>query len=279
MSNLVKISEIKGKCSVVTSSALTAVENKIPSVTNLVKKTDYDTKINELEKKLTYHIHDKYITTPELNKLTAENFSARLAQANLITKTDFNAKLSSFKRKITSNKTKHLLVKNELKKLKTFDLIYFCGKSHFEDDGTQNWFVFPPIQRYFKTVTANDSNIVSWKSRWLSDESIKPPTTYNIFINPSLDYVGNKIRIKFNGDCLKQEKITFNHGKIVNIYIVYEIEKIVNISSYPTPENCLFGAVKLTKHVDVDLYKYSGYGIGFDRKGFLFQSVMKLVEM
>ena len=62
--------------------------------------------------------------------------------------------------------------------------------------------------------------------------------------------------------------MTFNHGKIVNIYTVYEIEKSVNISSYPTLENCLFGAVKLTKHVDVGQYKYLGYGIGFDRKGF-----------
>ena len=101
----------------------------------------------------------------------------------------------------------------------------------------------------------------------MSDESIKPPTTSNKVLNPSLDYVGTKIRVKFRGDCLKQEKITFNHGKIVNIYIVYEIERSVNISSYPTLENCLFGAVKLTKHVDVNLYKYSGYGIGFDRKG------------
>ena len=45
-------------------------------------------------------------------------------------------------------------------------------------------------------------------------------------------------------------------------------KKSVNISSYPTLENCLFGAVKLTKYVDVDLYKYSGYGIGLGRKGF-----------
>ena len=67
---------------------------------------------------------------------------------------------------------------------------------------------------------------------------------------------------------LKTRKITFSRGKIVNIYIIYEIEKSVNISSYPTLENCLFGAVKLTKHIDVDLYKYSGYGIGCDRKGF-----------
>ena len=56
-----------------------------------------------------------------------------------------------------------------------------------------------------------------------------------------------KTRIKFNGDCLKQEKITFNDRKIVNIYILYGIEKSVNISSYPTLENYLFGAVKLTK--------------------------------
>ena len=84
-----------------TTSALTTVENKIPSTSNLVKKTDYNAKITEIEKKLTDHKHDIYITTPEFNKLTGENFSARLSQANLITKTDFDAKLSSFNRKIT----------------------------------------------------------------------------------------------------------------------------------------------------------------------------------
>ena len=83
-----------------------------------------------------------------------------------------------------------------------------------------------------------------------------------------MDYVGNKRRAKFSANCLKQEKITINRGKIVNIYIVYETEISVNISSYPTLEKCLFGAVKLKKHVDIDLYKYSEYGIGFDRKGF-----------
>ena len=102
----------------------------------------------------------------------------------------------------------------------------------------------------------------------MSDESIKAPTTPNKILDPSQDYVGTKAKVKFSGDCLKQEKITFNHGKIVNIYIVYEIERSVNISSYPTLENCLFGAVKLTKHIDVDQYEYFGYGIGFDRKGF-----------
>ena len=86
-------------------------------------------------------------------------------------------------------------------------------------------------------------------------------------ITPSLDYLVPKIRIKFNGSCLKQDKITYTHGKITNIYIVYEISKSYNISSYPTLENCLFGAVSLTKNADIDQYKCSGYGIGFDRLG------------
>ena len=65
------------------------------------------------------------ITTRELNNLATDVFDARLAQANLITKTDFDAKLSSLNRKIMSNRSKHLLVENEFKKLKTFDSSHF----------------------------------------------------------------------------------------------------------------------------------------------------------
>ena len=68
----------------------------------------------------------------------------------MVTNTDFDTKLSSLNRKTTSNKTKHLLVENELKKLTTFDSIYFRGKSHFEEDGMQNYLVFQPVQKYFK---------------------------------------------------------------------------------------------------------------------------------
>ena len=55
--------------------------------------------------------------------------------------------------------------------------------------------------------------------------------------------------------------------KIVNIYTVYEISINYNISSYPTLENCLFGAVALTKNVGIDRNRYFGYGIRFDRHG------------
>ena len=76
-----------------TNSALTAVENKIPNVSNLVTKTGYNTKISEIEKKVNHHNHYKYITTSEFNRLTTENFKARLAQANLITKADLDTEL------------------------------------------------------------------------------------------------------------------------------------------------------------------------------------------
>ena len=115
-----------------------------------------------------------------------------------------------------------------MKKLETFDSIYFRGKGHFEDDGAQDYLVFQTVGRYFKTVNATDSNVLSWKSKGLSDESIKPPTRSSKMLKPSLDFVGTKARVKFSGDCLKLEKITFNHEKIVTIY------------SYPTLENVCF---------------------------------------
>ena len=108
--------------------------------------------------------------------------------------------------------------------------------------------------------------IYFWKSKGLSDERINSNTASNHSITPELSYYGTIARVKFSGSCLKQDKATCNHRTIVNIYIVYEISKNYNISSYSSLENCLFGAVSLTKHVDIDQYKYPGYGIGFDRK-------------
>ena len=131
----------------------------------------------------------------------------------MVTKTDFDAKLSSFNRKVTSNKTKHILVENELKKLKTFSLSYFIGKSHFEEDGTQNYLVFQPLNKYFKII-ANTKYISSWQSKRLSDETIKPPTMSDYKLNPQLNYFGAKTRLEFKEICLKQHKSTFNHGEI-----------------------------------------------------------------
>ena len=100
-----KLTELENKIldvsSLVTKNALTAVKNKIPGVSSLAKTANYDTKISELQKKLTDHNHDKYITIQEFNTLAADVFNARLAQSNLVTKTDFDAKLSILYRKFT----------------------------------------------------------------------------------------------------------------------------------------------------------------------------------
>ena len=98
----------------------------------------------------------------------------------MITKTDIDAKLLSLNEKITRHKTKHLLVENELNKLKS----YFIGKSHFEEDGTQNYLVFQPLNKYFIVIT-NTDYISSWKSKGLSDESIKPPSTSDNSLTPA----------------------------------------------------------------------------------------------
>ena len=97
----------------------------------------------------------------------------------------------------------------------------------------------------------------------MSDETADSITTSNDKITPESNYYGTKIRVEFNGSCIKQYKVTYSHGKIVNTYIVYEISKNYSISSYQKLENCLFGAVSLTKNADIDKYNYSGYGIGF----------------
>ena len=235
----------------------------------MLKKTDYDTKITGIENKLNNHNHDKYIDNSEFNKSAVDVFNARTAQANLITKTDYDAKLSSLDKKITQNKTKRLLVESELNQLKTFDSGYFIGKSHFEEDGSQNYLVFQPIYRYFKvfSITQYLEYISEWKSKGLSSESFKAISTSDNSRHPTLNYYGTKIRVKFTGDCLEQQKITYNHRKVVNIYIAYSLGASNSNYSNPTIKNCLLGDVTLTKNTDIDKYGYSGYGIGFDRRG------------
>ena len=82
-----------------------------------------------------------------------------------------------------------------------------------------------------------------------------------------IDYYGTKIRLKFNKSFLKQpDKLTYDYGHKVNVYIVYELGASSSSSSDPTSKNCLFGAVTLTKNLDIEKYGYSGFGIGFDRR-------------
>ena len=117
-----KIREIENKIpsisGLATKAAWTAVENKILDISSLVKETDYDTKITEIEKKLIDHNHDNYITIPDFYKLTAQNFTARLAHANLVRKTDFDEKLKTLKKKLPQTKQSICSLKINLKNYK-----------------------------------------------------------------------------------------------------------------------------------------------------------------
>ena len=120
-------------------------------------------------------------------------------------------------------------------KLKTFDSSYFIGKSHFEEDGLQNYLVFQSMVRYFKVNTiTNTSHVSSWKSGGLFAESIKPSTTSDNSLTPELNNYGTKTRVKFNGSCLQQSKISYTHSTIVNIYIVYELGASSSNDNDPT---------------------------------------------
>ena len=122
----------------------------------------------------------------------------------------------------------------------------FRGKSHFEEDGTQNYLVFQPLNKYFKVI-ANTDYVSSWKSKGLSAETIKPPATSDNILTPALSYCGTKTRVKFTGSCLKQSSTSYNYRPIVNSYIAFELGASGSNNNNPTIKNCLFGALTLTK--------------------------------
>ena len=194
---------------------------------------------------------------------------------DLVQKTTFDSELKNVDDKVSANSSKVLSYKHKLKQREDIindlerDASYFRGKNIFGDDGMQNYFVFLPMYKYFKRVIDSADSTVFvhyWQSKGLSDGKINAPGTSSSNDQASiLEYQGAGIRLTFKGDSLRQNRVTYNHGKIVNIYIVYEISS-TSQSSF-TLKNSLFGAVKITKNADISKYKYSGYGIGVDSKG------------
>ena len=126
----------------------------------------------------------------------------------------------------------------------------------------QNYLVFQPVCKYFEKT-----KVSSWKSKGLFDEKIISTTTSTDKSATKTIYGNARINVVFNGDLLRQNQVTYNHGPVVNIYIIYETTPDTKTSSI-TLESCLFSAIKIRKNSDVDKYKYSGYGIGFDSRGY-----------
>ena len=101
---------------------------------------------------------------------------------------------------------------------------YVIGNNCFKEDGTQSYLVFQLIIRKFKlnTIIGVTDYVLSWQSKGLSANTIKPPATSDNSLKPTISYYHAwNIRVKLTKSCLKQDKVTFNHAKVVNIYISF----------------------------------------------------------
>ena len=191
-----KITEIEDKIpdtsNLATKTALSTVENKIPDTSNLATRIS----VNKVENRIPdiSNLATKIALTTVENKIQDTS--------NLVKKSDYNTKITG--------------IENNIKKLQAYDLSYFRGKKYFhEGDGKQNYLVFLPKSKYFKlnTIVGVIDCVLSWQSKGLSDESIKPSTTSDNSFNQRLSYNGTKKRVQFTGSCLKQPKFTFTHKK------------------------------------------------------------------
>ena len=193
--------------------------------------------------------------------MAVSTFNARLAaQTDVIRIPEFGAKLKAISDRVIKNKTKHLLVENELKKIKTLDLSYFWGKNYFEgNDGAQSALVFQAIQKHFHLSKVDQ--ISKWKSKGLSNQYLDAVGTLGDVV---LSKPIKLMHVIFKG----KDNDIIAGGPIVNIYIVYKTSP-KTINSNFVFKNCLFGAIKIanTNNSNTDKWQYSVYGVGFDSTG------------
>ena len=128
----------------------------------------------------------------------------------------------------------------------------------------QSYFHFEPKAKSF---SRSGGSISSWILAGIHNDSKNTDlfSVNNSSINsPTLLNQGNTFGVTFNGNYMKQNKLDYAHGTVINIYIVYELKnRTINNPDF-TVLNGLLGAVKLTKDVNTSNYGYSGYGICFD---------------
>ena len=119
---------------------------------------------------------------------------------------EIDTKVSSLDGKIDKNKTKNESIKNELIGSIKNILSILWGNIAFDgEDGSQAYLIFQPLHRYVKVI-ANTKWISEWKSKGLSDESIKPPAISDKSLAPLIDYYSYNIKVKFNGSLLRRLK-------------------------------------------------------------------------
>ena len=128
------------------------------------------------------------------------------------------------------------------------------GKKFVEDI----YLYFKPEYRYFKNTGIKSA--LSWKSIGLSNEKLKSIQDDNF---PELGYDKERTYLNFRNDVLAQEKITYTHDHILNLYIIYSLPCITYESAPDTIGQCLFGVT------DYHNKKWSGYGVTFGKQHYL----------
>ena len=172
----VKINDVKNKIPNITNlatTALTAVEKKIPNLSNLIKKVTITQKLVKVKKITTDHDHDKYIATQEFNKLTGRKFyckinkskfeKQRLYIANFVKKTDLN----KYELNKLSKKDKGISTKVLIKDLFNKSVAKECSSGIF-----QNYLVVILATKYIKYFSGT-TKIDSRKSNEMSEVNIK----------------------------------------------------------------------------------------------------------
>ena len=167
----------------------------------------------------------------------------------LLKKTGYNTKVAEIDDKTAKNENE--VVKNILEDKKALAPLFLWNTIFDSGDGSRSYLIFQPVHKYIKII-ANPKIISEWKSKGLSDESIKPFPTSDNSLAPLFDYYNYYKILKFNGSILRQPRISDTHGKKVNIFIVYELGASSSNDNDPTLKNCLFGAVTLTKNADIE---------------------------
>ena len=231
-----------------TKSSVSAVKNKIPDVKGFVKKAGYATEITSIK--------NDYATnaalTSQLNDLKSQHIADEVKKVNHKVKENITDILNA-KTSLEHNKS----VIDDLEREASFNRgFYYCNQ--------QSYFLFEPKSKSF---TKNGEAIHAWISTGIHNDSNNTDlfSVNNSNNNsPTSLNKNNRLGVTFNGNFMKQNKLGYAHGKIVNVYIVYELKNRSVDSPDFTVQNGLFGAVKITKNVNTSHYKYEGYGICFD---------------
>ena len=185
-----KIIEIENKIpnisNLATKTALTTAQNKIPSISNLATKTALTTVENKLPDISKLATKTELTTVenkiPNINNLAIKTLVNNVEDkipniSDLVKKSDYNAKITN--------------IENNVRQLQAYDLSYFKGKQYFDEGrGKQNYLVFLPLSKYFKLhpIVGVIDRVLSWQSKGLSNESVKPPATSDNSLNPRLGY-------------------------------------------------------------------------------------------